>query len=188
MWDLDNKESRVLKNWWFWTVVLEKTLESPLDSKEIKPIKKPVRKSVLNIHWKDWCWNWNSNTAATWCEELTHLKRPWCWDRLKAGAEGDNRGWDGWMASSTQWSWIWVSSGSWWWTGRPGMLQSMALQRFRDGWVTELNSARQRLLLGGEELGLLWSQVYVSLCKGTNTPSGPHFSVLICPRIFRTVV
>jgi len=55
------------------------------------------RKSVLNIHWKDWCWS-NSNTLATWCEELTHWKRLWCWERLKAGGEGDDRGWDGWMA------------------------------------------------------------------------------------------
>ena len=61
----------------------------------------------------------NSNTLATWCEELTHLKRPWCWQRLKAGGEGDNRGWDGWMASPTRWTWVWVNSGSWWWTGRP---------------------------------------------------------------------
>ena len=65
------------------------------------------------------------NTLATWCEELTHWKRPWCWERLKAGGEGDNRGWDGWMASPTQWTWAWVSSGSWWWTGKPGVLQSM---------------------------------------------------------------
>ena len=75
-----------------------------------------------DIHWKDWCWS--SNTLATWCEEPTHWKRPWCWKRLRAG-EGDNRGWDGWMASLTQWTWVWVNSGGWWWTGRPGMLQSM---------------------------------------------------------------
>ena len=62
---------------------------------------------------------------ATWCEELTHLKRPWCWKRLKVGGEGDKRGWDGWMASLTQWTWVWVNSRSWWWTGRPGMLHSM---------------------------------------------------------------
>ena len=74
----------------------------------------------MNIHWKDWCWSWNSNTLATWCEELTHLKRPWCWERLKAGREGDQRGWDGWMASLTQWTYVWVNSRSWWWTGRPG--------------------------------------------------------------------
>ena len=63
--------------------------------------------------------------SATWCEELTHLKRPWCWERLKAGEEEDNRGWECWMASPTWWTWIWVSSGSWWWTGKPGVLQSM---------------------------------------------------------------
>ena len=61
-----------------------------------------LKEIILNIYWKDWCWNWNSNTLVTWCEELTHWKRPWCWARLKAG-EGDVSGWDGWMASPTQW-------------------------------------------------------------------------------------
>ena len=150
MWELDYKESWALKNWCFWTsigevgelfwtsigvVVLEKTLESPLDCEEIKP----VQKSVLNIHWKDWCWSWNSNTLATWWEELTHWKRLWCWERLKAGGEGDNRGWDGWMASPTLWTWVWASSGSWWWTGRRGVLQSMGVQRIGHDWVNELN-------------------------------------------------
>ena len=68
--------------------------------------------------------NWSSNILATWCEELIHWKRPWCWERLKAGGEGDNRGWDGWMASPTRWTWVWINSRSWWWTGRPGVLQS----------------------------------------------------------------
>ena len=77
------------------------------------------RRSVLNIHWKDWCWSWKSNSLATWCAELTHLKRPWCWERLKVGGEGDDWGWDGWMASLTQWTWVWVNSRSWWWTGNP---------------------------------------------------------------------
>ena len=93
----------------------------------------------LDIYWKDWCWSWNSNTLATWCEELTHLKRPWCWARLKAGGEGDDRGWDGWMASLTQWTWVWVNSGNWRWTGRPGVLQSIGSQRAGHNWVTELN-------------------------------------------------
>ena len=97
------------------------------------------RKPVLNIHWKDWCWSWNSSTLATWCEELTHWKRPWCWKRPKAGREGDDRGWDGWMASPTWWTWVWASSGSWWWTGRPGMLQSMGSRRVTHDWATELN-------------------------------------------------
>ena len=65
------------------------------------------------------------------CEELTHWKRPWCWEGLRAGREGDNRGWDGWMASPAQWTWVWVNSGSWWWTGRPGVLRFMGLQRVR---------------------------------------------------------
>ena len=88
-----------------------------------------LRWSVLGVHWKDWCWSWNSNTLATWCEEQTHLKRPGCWERLKAGGEGDNRGWDGWMASPTQWTWVWVDFRSCWWTGRPGVLRFMELQR-----------------------------------------------------------
>ena len=84
---------------------------------------------------EDWCWS--SNTLATWCKELTYLKRPWCWERLKAGGEGDDRGWDGWMASWLQRTWVWVNSGSWWWTGRPGVLQSMGSQRVRHNWATE---------------------------------------------------
>ena len=75
---------------------------------------------------------------ATWCKELTHWKRPWCWERSKAGGEGDDRGWDGWMTSLTQWTWVWVSSGSWWWTGTPGMLQSTGSQRVGHHWWTEL--------------------------------------------------
>ena len=81
---------------------------------------------------------WNSNTLANWCGELTHLKRPWCWERLKAGGERDHRGWDGWMASLTQWTWVWVNSRSWWWTGRCGVLQSMVSQRVGHDWATEL--------------------------------------------------
>ena len=91
------------------------------------------------MHWKDWCWSWNSNTLATRCEELTHWKRTWCWERLKAGGERDNRGWDGWMAFPTLWKWAWASSRSWWWTRKPAMLRSMGLQRVRHNWVTELN-------------------------------------------------
>ena len=74
-----------------------------------------------------------------WCEELTYWKRPWCWERLRAGGEGDDTGWDGWMASPTQWTWVWVDSRSWWWTGRPGMLRFMGSQRVGHDWMTELN-------------------------------------------------
>ena len=87
----------------------------------------------------DWFWSWNSNTLATSCEELTHWKRLWCWEGLGAGEEGDNRGWDGWMASRTWWTWVWVNSGNWWWTGRPGVLQFMGSERVGHDWATELN-------------------------------------------------
>ena len=103
------------------------------------PTSPSYRKSVLNSHWKDWCWSWNSSTLATWCEELTHWKTLWCWERLKAGGEGDDRGWDAWMASLTWWTWVWVSSRCWWWIGRPGMLPPMQSQRVGHNWVTELN-------------------------------------------------
>ena len=88
----------------------------------------------------DWCWSWNSNTLVTWCEELSHLKRSWFWERLRAGGEGDDRGWDGWMASLTQWTWVWVNSRSWWWTGRPGTLWFMGphSRPWLSNW-TELN-------------------------------------------------
>ena len=82
---------------------------------------------------------WVYNTLAISCQELTRWKRPWCWEELGAGGEGDDRGWDGWMASLTRWTWVWVNSGSWWWTGRPGVLQFMGSQRVGHNWATELN-------------------------------------------------
>ena len=129
MWELDYKESWVLKNWCFRTVVLEKTLESPLDSK-IKPVHPKGNQSWIFIG-KDWCRSWNSNTLDT--------SNTWCRERLKVGGEGDDRGWDGWLASLAQWTWVWVNSGSWWWTGKPGVLQSMGSQRDGHDWATELN-------------------------------------------------
>ena len=100
------------------------------------PTSQSWRKSTLNIHWKGWCWNWSASTLATWCKELTLWKRPWCWKRLRAG-EGNNIEWDGWMASSTQWTWVWASSGRWWRAGKPGVLQSMGSQRIRHNLVTK---------------------------------------------------
>ena len=100
----------------------------------------------LSVHWKDW-WSWNSSTLATSREELTHWRRPWCWERLKAG-EGDDRGWDGWMASPTHWIWVGVNSGSWWWTGRPGVLQSMGSQRVRHDWAAVLSWTEDGCTLG----------------------------------------
>ena len=96
-------------NWCFWTVVLKKTLESPLDCKEIKPVNPKGNQPWLFIGRT--VATWSFNTLATWCKELTHWKRPWYWERLKAG-EGDDRGWDGWMASLTRWTWVSVNSQS----------------------------------------------------------------------------
>ena len=135
MWELDFKEIWVRKNWCFWTVVLEKTFESPLYCK-IKLVNPKGNQSWIFIG-RTGAEAENSNTLATWHEELTHWKRPWRWERLKPG-EGDDRGKDGWTASPTQQTWVWASSGSWWWTGKPGMLQSMGLQRVRHDWATEL--------------------------------------------------
>ena len=103
------------------------------------PTSQSYRKSFLNINWKNWCWNRNSNILVTWCEELTHWKRLWCWERLRAEGERGDRGWDGWMALLTRWTWVWASSGSWWWTGKPVLLQSVGWQRIRHNWTTELN-------------------------------------------------
>ena len=115
------------------------------------PTSSSWRRSVLGVHWKDWCWSWNSNTLVPWCEELTHLKRPWCWEGLGAGGEGENRGWDGWMASLTRWTWVWVNSRSWWWTGRPGVLRFLGLQRVRHDWATELNWTESRNILANKQ-------------------------------------
>ena len=85
------------------------------------------------------------STLATWCEELTHWKRSWCWERLRAGGDRDDRRRDGWMASPTQWTWVWVDSGSWWWTGRPGVLLFIRSQRVGRDWVTQLNWTESRI-------------------------------------------
>ena len=137
MWELDYKESWVLENWCFLTVVLEKTFKSPLDCKEIQPVHPKGNQS--------WMFSGRADAEAEipilWPPELTHWKRYWCWlKKLKAGGEGDNRGWYGWMASLTWWTWVWVSSRSWWCTGKPGVLQSMGSQRVEHDWVNELMS------------------------------------------------
>ena len=135
MWELDYKESWALKNWCFWTVVLEKTLESPLDYKKIQL-----------VHSGDQSWVFlgrtdvEAETPIFWPPD----EKSWLIGKdpdagiEAAGGEGDNRGWDGWMASPIPWAWVWVNSGSWWWTGKPGVLQFMGSQRVGHNWVTEL--------------------------------------------------
>ena len=137
LWELDYKESWELKNWCFWTAVLEKTLESPLDCKEIQPVNpkgnqswifigKTTAEGEIPILWPPDMKNWLLGKDPAAGED-------WCW-----GGEGDDRGWDGWMASPTQWIWVWANSRRWWWTGKPGMLQSMGSQRVKYDWATEL--------------------------------------------------
>ena len=122
-WTIKKAECRIIDSFelWCWRRLLRVPWTARRSNQSIlKEISPEYSLEGLN-------WSWNSNTLATLCEEPTLLKRPWCWERLKAREEGDNRGWDGWMASLTQWTWVWVNSGRWWWTGRPGMLQSMGM-------------------------------------------------------------
>ena len=137
MWELDHKERWVLKNWCFWTVVLDKTAENLSDSKII-PVNPKGNQFWLFFERTDT--EVGTPILCTWCEELTHWKRPWCWERLKAGGEWDDRGWNGCMVSPTRWTRVWASSGCLWWPGKSGMLQYVGSQRVRHDWETKLNS------------------------------------------------
>ena len=130
-----HKESRAPKNWYFWTVMLNKTLESPLDCKEIQPVHCKGDQSwleglmlKLKLQYFGYLM-WRADS----------LEKTLMLGGIGAGEEGDDRGWDGWMASLTWWTWVLVNSGSWWWTGRPGVLRFMVLQRVGHDWATELN-------------------------------------------------
>ena len=137
MWELDHKESWVPKNWCYWTVVLE-TLESPLDCKDIQPVNPKGNQPWIFI-------GRTGFEAETLILGPPNAKSWLIWKDPDAGKDwrweenGDGREWDGWMAWSTQWTWVWVNSRSWWWTGRPGVLHSMGLQRVGHHWATELN-------------------------------------------------
>ena len=143
MWELDCEESWALKNWCFWTVVLEKTLEGPLDCKEIQPVHSRGDRSWVFFGRNDA----KAETPVLWPFHVKSwlMKRLWCWEGLGAGGEGDDRGWDGWVASPIWWTWVCVNSGSWWWTGRPGVLQFMGSQRIGHGWVTELKGYEEMI-------------------------------------------
>ena len=136
MWELDCEESWAPNNWCFWTVVLKKTLESPLDCKEIQPVHPKGDQSCVFIGRT----GVEAETPILWPPVVKSwlILRPWCWERLRAGGEGDDREWDGWMASPTQWTWVWANSRGQWRTGKPGVLQSMGSQRVGHNWATEL--------------------------------------------------
>ena len=143
MWDLGYKESWELQNWCFWTAVLEKTLESPLVCNKIQRVHPKGNQSWLSIGRTDA----ETETPILWPPDV----KSWLirkdpddgkdWRGWRG--EGDDREWDGRMASLTQWTWVWASFGSWWWTGKPGVLQSMGLQRVRPKWATELSRTEQ---------------------------------------------
>ena len=136
MWELDYKECWVLKNWWFWTVVLEKTLKSPLDRKEIQPVHPKGNQSWIFIRSTDTEVE-SSNTLSTWYKEPTHWKTLWCWERLRAGEKEGDRGWDGSITSPIQWTWTQANSERQRGRGKLGMLQSKGLQRVRHNLVNE---------------------------------------------------
>ena len=133
MWELDHKEGWATKNWCFWIVVLKKTLESPLDSrrsnqsilKEISP-EYSLEGLMLKLQYFGYL-RWTADS----------LEKTLMLGKIEVEGEGDDRGWDGWMASPTQWTWVWANSRRWWRTGKPGMLQSMVLQRAGHNWATE---------------------------------------------------
>ena len=138
MWVLDHKEDWVPKNWCFWTVVLEKTLESPLDCKEIQPVHPKGNQSWIFIGRTDA----EAEAPILWPPDLKSWligKDPDAGNDWRQKEKGVGRGWDGWIASLTQWTWVWVDSGSWCWTGRPDVLQSMGSQRVSHDWAIELN-------------------------------------------------
>ena len=122
-WEVDHKEKLSTEELMLLKCGVGEDSWESLDSKEIQPVNRKGNQSGIFIG------SWSSYTLPTWCKELTHWQRPWCWERLKAGGEGENRGQDSWMASRTQWTWVWTSSRSWWRTGKPEVLQSMGSQR-----------------------------------------------------------
>ena len=134
MWELDHKESWAPKNWCFLTVMLEKTLESPLDYKKIKSVCPKGNQAWIFTGTTDG----EAEAPIFWPPDAKSwlIRRFWCWGRLKAGGDGDDKGRDGWMASVTQWTWVWAHSRRWWRTGKPGVLQSVGSQRVRH-WATK---------------------------------------------------
>ena len=136
MWELNCEESWAPKNCCFWTVVLEKSLESPLDCKEIQPVHPKGNQSWMFIGRTDV----EGETLILWPPDAKNsFEKTLILGKIAGRRRRGNRGLDGWMASLTQWTWVWVNSGSWWWTGRPDVLQSKVSQKVRHNWVTELN-------------------------------------------------
>ena len=139
----------IWKNWYRWSSLQSRNRDTDVENKGMNTKRGKAgmawieRRGLTYIHYLEGTMlKLNSSTLATWLKGPTHWKRPWWWERLMVRWEGDNKGWDGWMASLTGWMWVWVNSGSWWWTEKPGMLQFTGLQRVEHYWATELNWTR----------------------------------------------
>ena len=165
MWQLDCEERWAPKNWCFWSVVLEKTLKSPLDYKEIQPVHPKGDQSWVFTGRTDA----EAETPILWPPygKSWLIGKDWCWEELRAGGEGGDRGWDDWIASPTPWTWVWVNSGSWWWTGKT-VLGFTGSQRVGHDWESELNWTewssgfpyflQYKSELGNKEL-MIWAKV-----------------------------
>ena len=174
MLELNHKESWALKNWYFQIVVLEKTFESFMDWKEVKPVNPKGNQPWIVIGRTD-AEAEVPNTLATWCEEPTYWKRPWCWERLRAKGEEGDRGWDGWMASPIQWTWIWANSGRERGTGRPGISAGHGVVKswtWLSDWAT---AAKNSILIQND--GIQAKQLF--LCLSITVPSALILNVLL---------
>ena len=134
LWELDHKEGIATKTRCLWMVVLDSLRVPWAAGRSNQSI---LRETTLNIHWKDWCWGWSSCILVTWCEQPTHWKSPWCWERLRAEGEEGVRRCNGWIASLMQWTWTWANLRRWWGVRGPDVLQSMGSQRVGHNWATE---------------------------------------------------
>ena len=144
MWNLDYKVSWALKNWWFWTVVLERTLKGPLECKEIQTVHPKGDQSWVFIG-RILMPKLKLQYFGHLMRRADSLKRSWCWEGLGAGGEGDSRGWDSRMESPTRWTWVCVNSWCWWWTRKPGVLWFMGLQRVGHNWADVRKVSRDYL-------------------------------------------
>ena len=187
MWDLQYKESWAPKNWCFWTVVLEKTLESPLDCKEIQPVHPKGNQPWISL--EGLMLKLKLQYFGHLMQRTDSLEKTLMWGKIEGRRRRGRQGWNGWMASPTQWTWVWVNSGSWWWTGRPGVLQSMGLERVGHEWATELNwrvhylcppSFSDNELYESQDSGwfLFWSFVYFQ--QWVACSSLQHFKNALC--------
>ena len=156
MWELDCEEGWALKNLCFWTVVLEKTLESPWTARRsnqsiLKEISPGISLEGMMLKWK-------LQYFGHLMRKVDSLEKTRCWEGLGAGGEGDDRGWDGWMASPTQWTWIWVNSGSWWWTGKPGVLRFMG---HKESDTTEWLNWAERMTIWSTWQSHFWKCIFI---------------------------